>query len=89
MSTDRRLAWRCRRGMKELDLFFEPFVRDALPALDARLRGALDRLLDLPDQEILALLCGTGPAGGEPGSELLEIIRGARAPARDGTRCDR
>ncbi|MBF2761266.1 MAG: succinate dehydrogenase assembly factor 2 [Ectothiorhodospiraceae bacterium AqS1] len=48
-----RLRWRCRRGMKELDAFFEPFVACALDDLAEDRRIALDALLDRPDQEIL------------------------------------
>ncbi|WP_025769366.1 FAD assembly factor SdhE [Thioalkalivibrio sp. HK1] len=48
-----RLRWRCRRGMKELDAFFEPFVRCALDDLAKDQRIALERLLDRPDREIL------------------------------------
>lgn len=48
-----RLRWRCRRGMKELDAFFEPFVCCALEDLAQDQLLALESLLDRPDQEIL------------------------------------
>jgi len=51
--TRERARWRCRRGMKELDVLLERFVRRALDRLDAEEIEALERLLDQPDQDIL------------------------------------
>jgi len=48
-----RLRWRCRRGMLELDLLFQNFLARDFPHLDARECAALERLLDLPDTELL------------------------------------
>ena len=49
----KRARWRCRRGMKELDVLLERFVRRALDRLDDGDLGALERLLEQPDQDIL------------------------------------
>ena len=46
----RRMAWRCRRGMLELDLLFVDFVKNHLPQLTDKQISALDKLLDLPDR---------------------------------------
>jgi antitoxin CptB len=48
-----RLRWRCRRGMLELDLLLERFVDRELARLGADEQRALERLLDLPDDELL------------------------------------
>ena len=48
-----RARWRCRRGMKELDVLLERFVRRALDRLGAEELEALEHLLDQPDQDIL------------------------------------
>ncbi len=52
----RRVRWRCRRGMRELDALLMRFVdehyRTAVPAT----RQAFEALLNLPDPEILDLL---------------------------------
>jgi antitoxin CptB len=53
----RRLLWRCRRGMKELDVMLERFAREALPA-PGRERAAFGRLLELPDPELAGYLLG-------------------------------
>ncbi|HSH97354.1 MAG: succinate dehydrogenase assembly factor 2 [Methylophilaceae bacterium] len=52
----RRMEWRCRRGMLELDLLFTPFVKKHLPNLNQAQIAALDDLLDLPDNVLWALL---------------------------------
>jgi antitoxin CptB len=52
----RRFAWRCRRGMLELDLLFKSFVKTDLPLLNEAELNALDGLLDLPDNELWLLL---------------------------------
>src|ERR1700688_3574513 len=47
-----RLLWHCRRGMKELDIILERFVRARLPLASRAERGLLAELLALPDPEL-------------------------------------
>ena len=54
----RRLRWRCRRGLKELDVLFERYAETALASASAAELGSLERFLDLPDPEIAAYLLG-------------------------------
>ena len=53
-----RLRWRCRRGMRELDMlllnYLDKHYRVAVPAEQRAFR----RLLTTPDPDILALLTG-------------------------------
>lgn len=49
----RRLAWRCRRGLLELDIVLQRFSEHYLPTLTQAELVALDQLLDLPDNEFL------------------------------------
>ena len=51
-----RAHWRCRRGMKELDVLLERFARRALDGIDEGALEALERLLEQPDQDILEWL---------------------------------
>jgi antitoxin CptB len=54
----RRLLWRCRRGMKELDVLLARYAeRFAIPA-DAAGRRVFARLLAMPDPELAACLLG-------------------------------
>jgi antitoxin CptB len=48
----RRLLWRCRRGMKELDILLERFARERYDRAPAEQKRAFARLLDLPDPDL-------------------------------------
>ena len=71
-----RARWRCRRGMKELDVLLERFIRRALARLDAEELEALERLLDRPDQDILEWIASPEAV---PPAELGEIVALIRA----------
>jgi antitoxin CptB len=59
---DRRLEWRCRRGMKELDILLVRYVRERLPAASSDERDAFTEFLELPDPDIARyLLAGDVP----------------------------
>jgi len=51
-----RLLWRCRRGMKELDVILERFAREGLPQVSAAERAAFERFLGLTDPQIAGCL---------------------------------
>jgi antitoxin CptB len=68
----RALIWRCRRGMKELDVLLERYARAALPQASAAERGLLARLLERPDPELAGyFLAGEVPV--EP--EMAALVR--------------
>ena len=72
----RRLFWRCRRGMKELDVLLERYVRSRLPDASSEEHQALTRLLELPDPVLSDYLFGHAAAP-EPTMEgLVAAIRG-------------
>ena len=52
----RRLAWRCRRGLLELDIVLQQFVASQFTSLTNQELTALDALLALPDNDFWALL---------------------------------
>ncbi len=70
----RRLLWRCRRGMKELDVLLERFVRRELPAAGSPGRERLERLLELPDPALAELLLGAGPRGADAADPELAVL---------------
>ena len=59
----RRLLWRCRRGMRELDALLMRYMERRYPLAGASEQAAFRDFLSLPDPEILALL--TGRAGSD------------------------
>jgi antitoxin CptB len=74
-----RLAWRCRRGMKELDLLLTRWLRERAPQATAAQMQAFERFLELPDPQLAAYLW----RGDDPEDpEFLELVRYLRGPAR-------
>jgi antitoxin CptB len=49
----RRLGWRCRRGLLELDIVLQRFSAQHLAGLSADELAAFDMLLDYSDNELL------------------------------------
>jgi antitoxin CptB len=71
----RRLLWRCRRGMKELDVMLERFARRALPEASPRDRRALEELLALPDPVLVGYLLGESTPPEPHLAALAGVIR--------------
>jgi antitoxin CptB len=65
-----RVLWRCRRGMKELDLLLERFGRRAFPGASLPQRQAFEGLLELPDPVLAGYLLG-GVTPSDPETALL------------------
>jgi len=54
----RALLWRCRRGMKELDVVLGRYAAAALAQAGPSERQALARLLERPDPELAGYFLG-------------------------------
>ena len=54
----RRLRWQCRRGLLELDIVFLRFLEQHYSGLNGEDQDAFQRLLEQPDQSLLAWLQG-------------------------------
>lgn len=52
----RRLAWRCRRGMLELDIVLQRFIALHFNDLTLAQLLAFDNLLELPDNDFWTLI---------------------------------
>ena len=57
----RQLRWRCRRGMKELDVLLERYVDERLPLASPDERRAFEALLEVQDPVIYAYCFGSLP----------------------------
>ncbi|MFW5432242.1 MAG: succinate dehydrogenase assembly factor 2 [Methylophilaceae bacterium] len=62
----RRLAWRCRRGMLELDIVLQRFVEEQFHGLSVGELKAFDEMLDLPDNQFWALVSDKNKSHKEP-----------------------
>ena len=71
----RRMQWRCRRGMLELDLLFQDFIENHLNQLDNAQITALDALLDMPDNDLWDLVMSAIPSGNAVSQQVLIRLR--------------
>ena len=71
-----RLKWRSRRGLLELDLVFERFWAGAGARLGEGEAAALERLLTLPDNDLLDVVMGRAQA---PDAQLEDIVKKLKA----------
>ena len=71
-----RLKWRSRRGLLELDLVFERFWKRTGDRLDDAEAAALERLLQLPDNDLLDLVMGRAQAADD---ELRGVVHKLRS----------
>ena len=70
-----RLRWRCRRGMLENDILLTRWLERVGRAIPDEDVAALDRLLDLADNELWDLLSGRTEIQDEGMQNLLQQLR--------------
>lgn len=70
-----KLRWRCRRGMRELDQVTEGFLNNHYADASADERAAYQRLLELPDPQLLALIYEHEPAEDSVTARVLAQMR--------------
>ncbi len=56
LAEQRRLAWRCKRGMLELDIVLARFIEGGFDEMTADDLQAFDALLGFPDREFWRLI---------------------------------
>lgn len=71
----KRVQWRCRRGLLELDIFLQPFVAQHYASLNDAELVAFDALLDLPDNTLWDMMTGRQNNGDAVQAALLEKIK--------------
>ena len=72
----RRLWWRSRRGMLELDLLFLPFIEQRYAALDAADQETYGRFLEEDDPTLMAW-CAGREVPDDPGYlRIVAMVRG-------------
>jgi antitoxin CptB len=72
----RKILFRCwRRGMREMDYLLGHFADAELPGLPEAELADLERLLDVPDRDVLSWLTGEAPAPAEHETPLLRRLK--------------
>jgi antitoxin CptB len=74
-----RLMWRCRRGMKELDLLLTGYLREHWSRAGSIERAAFERILLLPDPLLAAYLMERETPADPELQSLLATLRGNAA----------
>lgn len=72
----RKLRWRCRRGMRELDQLMERYLDRRWPDAPAGERGVFLRLLDTEDDKLWRWFLGYDVP---PDAELADMVDRIRA----------
>ncbi|MEO5764161.1 MAG: succinate dehydrogenase assembly factor 2 [Casimicrobiaceae bacterium] len=70
-----RLRWRCRRGLLENDLILARFMEARGQTLTRERVAMLDRLLDLPDNELWNLIARRAEPADATVRPLLDELR--------------
>lgn len=70
----RRMKWRSRRGMLELDVLLEPFTNEALPELSAEDQQTYVELLECEDPDLFSWFM-TGQRPTDPAlSRMVDLV---------------
>ena len=77
-----KIYWRCRRGMAELDVFFQGFLNNDYQRLSKTERDDFEQLLTCHDNDLLEYLMGrTTPSE----SNLINVVTKIRQSANSKT----
>ena len=76
----KKLAWRCRRGSKELDLILGNFLQTRYPKLSAPDQRNFARLLECPDPQLNDWLCKKIQPDHPDIARLVKLILSANHP---------
>jgi len=82
-----KLRWRCRRGMRELDVLLTRYVNERFAAAPEAEQQAFERLLDAPDPLIHAYCLGQIPIPPDLHSLIERITTACTGAASTGTAC--
>jgi antitoxin CptB len=74
-----RLNWQCRRGMRELDLLLQGFLRQQRDRLDTDRQACFETLLNYPDAVLLEWLMGRQIPSDREVAQLVRNIRNSTA----------
>ena len=69
----KRIVWRAtHRGIREMDFVVGTFVKSRVDAADEAELDELERILEIPDQDLMAWLTGAQPVPAGQASSLLQ-----------------
>ena len=74
MENLQKLAWRCRRGTKELDVLMQRYLNNSYQTASEDLQHAFERMLDMQDPELYDLLVGRQDSEDQNINKVIEHI---------------
>lgn len=72
---ERRLTWHCRRGLKELDVFLNPFMEEHYRGLNDHDKAVFERLLGSEDIDLFHWFMGDEAVPDAELERMIELIR--------------
>jgi antitoxin CptB len=76
-----KLRWRCRRGMKELDVLLGRWLEARYSQVSSAEQAVFQSLLELPDPQVARYLLGREQPADAPLRALVAAILTVRPPA--------
>ena len=73
-----RLLWRCRRGIKEMDIILQEFINVSYDQLNDEDKNAFSKLLDEQDLDILNWIMGKDKPVNDQLANIINIIKTSR-----------
>ena len=73
-----RLLWRCRRGIKEMDIILQEFINVSYDQLNNEDKNAFSKLLDEQDLDILNWIMGKDKPANDRLANIINIIKTSR-----------
>jgi antitoxin CptB len=70
-----QLRWRCRRGMRELDVLLIRYLDRRWAQASRSERKAFVQLVEMPDPELFGYLVGTSSPADATQREVISVIR--------------
>ena len=68
---ERKVIYRSRRGLKEIDVYFDPYVKNYYLSADPTEKALFAELVDQEDPDLLDWFMEVGEA---PRTEIMELI---------------
>jgi len=73
-----RLLWRCRRGIREMDIVLQTFLNQSYDTLSDADKNSFAQLLDEADLEILNWIMGKDDPENDGIKNIITLIRQSR-----------
>ena len=74
MENLQKLAWRCRRGSKELDLLLQKFLHQYYQKVSPELQQAFETMLEMQDPELYDVVIGRQKIADQYINQVIQYI---------------